>query len=143
MTDSDKPTKIMLIDDNPADLMLVQEVMNDLGNVADLDLVTGGAEALVELRSLLRQPQIQKPCLILLDLNMPSISGLEVLAYIKSQPNLQVIKTVILSTSDAKGDKVLCFASGADDYLVKPSDYGELRELMKKVTNEAAAIKQP
>jgi CheY-like chemotaxis protein len=98
--------------------------------------IGGGPEALAELRHLSHHPELPKPSVILVDLNMPAVDGLEVIAYVKSHEALRDIKTVVLSTSNSASDRLLSRNAGADGYLVKPDAFSEWCELMERVAEE-------
>jgi CheY-like chemotaxis protein len=125
--------KIMVIDDDPAALELAQEAVAERGLPVELEAVTGGAEAIVELRFLLRHPTLPRPCLIVVDLNMPSTSGLEVLTFIKSHPGLDRIRTVVLTSWPRPGSRELCLAAGADEFLIKPDSFAEFADLLARL----------
>lgn len=125
---------ILLVEDNQAHARLVtrgmaaQRVRNRIAHVAD------GAAALNYLR---QQPPYEDigtyplPDLILLDLQLPKVDGLEVLRQVKSDARLKSIPVVILSTSSARSDIDEAYALQANSYLVKPLDFASFVQLMR------------
>jgi CheY-like chemotaxis protein len=126
---------ILLIDDNPGDLELTQIAFEQAGVKATFQTATNGAVALNMLRGLVEKPGQVRPDLILLDLNMPKVNGFEVLAFVKGQGALKSIPTVILTTSNSPHDRARCATMGADDYLVKPSQFDEFVAMVKRVNS--------
>jgi CheY-like chemotaxis protein len=131
---SDSIPTILLVDDNPGDLELTQIAFEQAGVKATFQTATNGAVALSLLRGLVDKPSA-RPDLILLDLNMPKVSGFEVLGYLKGQTELKNIPTVILTTSNSPHDRARCATMGADDYLVKPSQFDEFVAMVKRVNS--------
>ncbi len=111
------PSDIMIVDDNPANLKLLEEMLVREGHeVRSFPL---GRLALAAAR---RNP----PDLILLDINMPEMNGYEVCKGLKSEPELSRIPVIFLSALDGIGDKVRAFQSGAIDYISKPFQFEEV-----------------
>lgn len=117
-----QPIDILLVEDNAADVRLTQEVLADskIGN--NLMVATDGAEALSRLRQQGKFKGTPRPDLILLDLNLPVKDGREVLAQIKSDPDLKAIPVVILTTSKAEEDIIRTYNLYANCYITKPVD---------------------
>lgn len=117
-----QPIDILLVEDNAADVRLTQEVLADskIGN--NLMVATDGAEALSCLRQQGKFKGTPRPDLILLDLNLPVKDGREVLAQIKSDPDLKAIPVVILTTSKAEEDIIRTYNLHANCYITKPVD---------------------
>jgi CheY-like chemotaxis protein len=110
------PVRILLVEDNLADVRLTREVLRIAEVPGELDVARDGVEALERLRS----PGAARPDLVLLDLNLPRKSGLEVLAEIKSDPALRSVPVVVLSTSRAESDVRRAYDLHANAYLAKP-----------------------
>jgi CheY-like chemotaxis protein len=131
---TNKKTKIILhAEDEPAHAAIVRKALQL--NVSEVELrhVEDGRAALDYLyrRSLYEDPaKSPRPNLILLDLRMPHISGLEVLATIKKDQNLQTIPAVILTTSDSEEDRSEARACGVDGYVTKPVDFDKFITLI-------------
>jgi CheY-like chemotaxis protein len=113
---------ILFIEDNPGDILLVRTALKEIGRDARLDTAQDGEAALGKLQALADDGSAQ-PDLILLDLNLPRVSGLELLEYIRSHRILSRIPAVVLTTSSAPRDRERCAELGSTDYLVKPARY--------------------
>jgi chemotaxis family two-component system response regulator Rcp1 len=114
---------IMLIEDNPGDVRLTQEAFRESKKNVHLTVIMDGQEALGHLRGLLAEQQGMLPDLILLDLNLPRIDGREILIELKSDPRLQHIPVVVLTTSIAEQDVMKCYRAHANCLVSKPVDY--------------------
>ena len=126
---SSKP--ILLVEDDNIDAMTVQRAMKEL-NVANKLVRTGnGEEALHYLRSSSKE----KPCLVLLDLNMPKMNGLELLKIVKADDDLAAIPVIVLTTSGEQCDIMESFKFSVAGYMIKSVDYAEFKETMR-VINE-------
>jgi len=112
------PCHYLLVDDNPGDQLLAQEAFEHLCPECTLTCVCSGEDAL----SLLRTETFQ-PDLILLDINMPGMSGFQVLEALKTDPKLRKIPVVMLSTSSSTGDVSTAYNLHASSYLVKSSGF--------------------
>jgi chemotaxis family two-component system response regulator Rcp1 len=112
--------EILLVEDNPADVRLTFKAfqMGKLQN--NLTAVEDGEQALAFLRREGQYSHAPRPDLILLDLNMPNMNGQEVLAEIKSDPDLKTIPVVVLTTSEAEQDIVRSYQLHANCYITKP-----------------------
>lgn len=108
---------MLLVDDNPADLMLAQEVFAEHADHLTVTTCSSGNEALVTLRD------GAMPDVIILDVNMPVMSGFEVLRAIKADPHLLSIPVVMLSTSSQPGDIAQAYTLHASSYLVKSNSF--------------------
>ena len=113
---------LLLVDDNPADLMLAREVFSDHGEHLTVTTCSSGEEAL----SLLRTGD--KPDVVILDVNMPVMSGFEVLKAIKDDPQLLAIPVVMLSTSSQPGDIARAYTLHASSYMVKSTSFQKFVE---------------
>jgi CheY-like chemotaxis protein len=131
-----EPLTILLVEDNPDHAVLVQrnleefQVANKIFHVEDgeaaLDYVFGrGAYA--------DQKKYPRPDLILLDLRLPRIDGLEVLKEIKSDNELHIIPVVILTTSDGERDMAMAYEYHANSYVTKPVDFDRFAQLLKDI----------
>lgn len=131
---SQRPYRILLVEDDPADAALVGRAVR-LGPVpCALDHVRDGVEAMEYLRRRGdRFAAAPRPDLVLLDLNMPRRDGREVLGDIKGDPALLSIPVIVLTTSDARRDIETCYRSGANSYLTKPMDVDEFFDLVHAV----------
>jgi CheY-like chemotaxis protein len=118
--------RILIVDDDLDDLELLDEAILEAQPNSNIDKATGGRAAISFLDS---YPDSALPHLVILDYNMPDISGSDVLAYIKEQKRYDKIPRVVFSTSDAERHISESLKSGATKYLVKPKTKRELDEL--------------
>jgi CheY-like chemotaxis protein len=126
---------VLLVEDDPGDVLMTREAFEHykLRNV--LDVVTDGEQALQFLRRSGDYADAPRPGLILLDLNLPRLDGLEVLAEIKADPVLKVIPVVILTTSQAQQDVLRSYALHANAYVSKPVDFEGFMEAIRQIDN--------
>ena len=125
-----KPKRpILLVEDDQVDAMTVQRALKDINVTNRLDIVGDGEEAL----AFLRDPENERPCIILLDLNMPLMNGIEFLQVAKQDEALRRIPVVVLTASTEEQDKVDSFNLGVAGYMVKPVDYGQFVEVVKTI----------
>jgi len=110
---------VMLLEDDNIDAMSVVRAIKDLKVANSLVHVVNGEEAL----AYLRDSKNARPCVILLDLNMPRMNGIEFLKIVKADSELQSIPVVALTTSRADQDRFDCFDNGIAGYIVKPTNY--------------------
>ena len=111
---------ILSVEDDQAAFHLMTVGFNEVGGDFQLYHVEDGREALHFLRRSGRYPNAPKPNLVLLNLNLPRITGLEVLQEVKNDPMIQDIPVVIFSSSDMDKDKAKCLAIGARKFITKP-----------------------
>lgn len=123
-----KPT-ILLVEDNPADVRLACEVLEEAGLADCLLVARDGDQALKMVRCEGDYAHSPRPDLILLDLNLPRVSGREVLAQIKQAPALRSIPVLVLSTSSADSDIAACYDLHANAFLTKPVDLEDFARL--------------
>lgn len=127
-------TTLLLADDDPDDRLLVKDALEESRLEADLRSVEDGEELMDYLhhRGKYADPDDSPPPdLILLDLKMPKKSGHQALEEIKGNPKLRRIPIVVLTTSKAEEDIVRAYNSGANSFIVKPTNFGALTEAMK------------
>jgi len=120
---------ILLVEDDSVDAMTVKRAMRDLHINNSVMHSVNGEEAM----KYLSDPDAEKPFVILLDLNMPKMSGIEFLKIIKADENLKTIPVIVLTTSKEKKDVLDCFELGAAGYMVKPVDYAKFVEILSAV----------
>ena len=120
---------ILLVEDDKIDQKTVQKSFHDLNIVNPLTITQNGKEAL----ELLKDSKKKCPCLVLLDLRMPVMSGLEFLKEVKQDEVLKLIPVVVLTTSKEDIDLKESFALGAAGYMVKPVDYKKFLEVVRTI----------
>lgn len=124
------PVRVLLVEDNQGDAELIRAGFEEVDKSVEVHVRENGLEALKYLRGEGMQTGSKKPDLILLDLNMPGMSGLEFLQIIKSDSELHSLPIIILSTSDAKSDITKSYDHGANSYIVKPMNFDEYIEIL-------------
>ncbi len=122
------PKTILLVEDNPGDVELTKRALRKSGINANMDVAEDGAEALDYLFCIGdyagRNPEIS-PQLILLDLNLPKINGLEVLKQIRATDKTKLLPVVVLTSSKEQVDVEAAYTNGANSYIRKPVDFIE------------------
>jgi CheY-like chemotaxis protein len=121
------PKPILLVEDDLVDAMTIRRALRDIKVTNPTPLVENGEEAL----AYLRDPSNPRPCLILLDVNMPRMNGLELLRHLKADDALKTIPAVILTTSKDERDKLAGFELSAAGYMIKPVDYLQFVDVMR------------
>jgi len=124
---------VLLVEDDPADVQLVREALQESRVPVHLHVVDDGVEALAYLRGQGVYADALLPDLILLDLKMPRKSGLEVLTEIKAGEMLRRIPVIILTTSDDPEDVLRAYDLQASAYITKPSDLDEFERVMSTI----------
>ncbi len=123
--------EILLVEDSSKDVRLIREVLHEQGHKHQLQIARDGVQALQMLRGEAPYQGYTRPDLVLLDINLPSLSGIEVLSCIKCDPALKSLPVLMLSTSRADRDVSDCYVRHANGYLVKPKSYDEFAELIE------------
>ena len=124
---SKKP--ILLVEDDKVDAMTVKRSLREIHVTNHIDFAGNGEEAL----QFLRVSQHDRPCIILLDLNMPKMNGIEFLQIIKRDPELKKIPVVVLTTSKNEQDKIESFNLGVAGYMIKPVGYQQFVEVIRTI----------
>jgi CheY-like chemotaxis protein len=127
------PLRVLLVEDDLDHAELVRRGLDECHANLQLVHVEDGEAALAYLQRHDARDSPERPHLILLDLRLPRIDGLEVLREIKASPDLADIPCVVLTTSRAEGDMVKAYRLHANSYLVKPGSYEHFVELMAEV----------
>lgn len=118
---------VLLVEDDSVDAMTVSRAFKDLKIANQLVIRLNGEEAL----DYLRGNGNEKPCVILLDLNMPKMNGIEFLKIAKADEDMKKIPVIVLTTSKDDQDKVNSFEFSVAGYIVKPVDYTKFVEAMR------------
>jgi len=127
--------EVLLVEDSPGDIRLMQEVFRVANNLVRLHVATDGVEAMAFLRKWGEHANCPRPDLILLDLNLPKMGGLEVLEQVKSDSGLKTIPTVILTTSEAEADIARGYRLQANCYLRKPVHLEAFEMLVRSIND--------
>ena len=143
---SDEPIEILLVEDNPHDVELALHALqkNNLSN--RIHVVRDGAEALDFIFG--TGPYVSPhsngmPKVILLDLKLPKIDGLEVLKRIKADPRTRLIPVVVLTSSREESDIVASYQLGVNSYIVKPIDFQQFTEAVRQLGMYWLLLNQP
>jgi two-component system response regulator len=135
-----EPIEILLVEDSPSDVDLTREALEDTKVHNNLSVVGDGVEALAFLRREGRYADAPHPDLILLDLNLPKKDGREVLAEIKSDPDLRRVPVVVLTTSAAEQAVMESYNLHANCYVKKPVDLDAFMRVVRSIDNFWLAI---
>ncbi|MFY9307925.1 MAG: response regulator [Bacteroidia bacterium] len=126
---------ILLVEDNPGDIRLTQEVLKEGKLQNTLSVVMDGEEAMLYLKKEAQYKNAITPDLILLDLNLPKRDGREVLSMIKNDPALVCIPVIILTTSAAEADVHGTYSNHANCYITKPVDFSQFICVIRAIEN--------
>jgi DNA-binding response OmpR family regulator len=129
----DKPTKIILVEDNEGDVGLIEEVFEETkirNHIAE-----DGEETILFLHSKEKFLDSQRPDIIFLDLNLPKKDGREVLKEIKEDESLKSIPVIVLTTSGAEKDILKSYNLHANAYVIKPFDFDQFIKVVKSIEN--------
>jgi CheY-like chemotaxis protein len=143
VTDSPRgPLGVLLVEDDPGDVMIAEEALKASRLKSKLTVVPDGVEALKYLRREDDYAEVERPDLILLDLNLPKKSGHEVLAEVKADPALRKIPIVVLTTSGAAEDVVRSYDLHANVFVTKPVDFDHFTAVIKQIDDFFLTVAQ-
>jgi len=128
-----EPIEILLVEDNPGDVRLTQEVLNDGKVRNNMSVVKDGMDAVSFLQQTGEYADAPRPDIILLDLNLPKKDGREVLADIKADFDLKNIPVVVLTTSSAEQDVFKAYNLHANCYITKPVDLDQFIRVIRSI----------
>lgn len=136
-----RPLEILLVEDNPADVRLIQLILEDAEFHVNFTVANNGEEAMTILRRDGDFVNAVRPDMILLDLNMPVMDGREMLAALEGYPDLCNIPVVVLTTSQSQEDLEFAYSKCISSYITKPVDVhqfnAKVRDLLNYWTNVA------
>lgn len=137
--------RILLVEDDPHDVELTLLALGENRLTNDVAVAHDGEEALDYLyrRGVYESRKAGNPAVVLLDLKLPKVDGLEVLERIKAEPNLKTIPVVMLTSSREEQDLIRSYDSGANAYVVKPVSFQGFTEAVSEVGLFWAVINQP
>lgn len=125
---------VLLAEDNEDDVFFFKSTANRVGWLNPIAVAQDGREAIAALTAFARAaPEAQRIGLVLLDLKMPFVGGLEVLEWIRGQPELRFLPVCILSSSEQENDIEAAYRLGAASYLVKPTQPEGLSDLLRTI----------
>lgn len=132
---------ILLVDDNPMDVELTQRAFRKSRLANPIIVARDGEEALAWIpRWAAGEP---KPLMILLDINMPRVNGLEVLQVLRANPVSQPLPVIVLTTSSTSQDIAEAYDRGANSYIVKPVDFDKFRSVAEQIELYWAVLNRP
>jgi CheY-like chemotaxis protein len=145
MTMPDITGRILMVEDDPKDVELTLTALEDYNLTNEVVVARDGEEALDYLycRGAFKSRTSENPAVLLLDLKLPKIDGLEVLQAIKSDDKLKVIPVVVLTSSREERDMVASYKLGVNAYVVKPVDFHEFVNAIKELGVFWAIINEP
>jgi CheY-like chemotaxis protein len=128
-----RPLRILVVDDDDADTLMITEVLTDSASAVTIDRVADGEQALDYLRNGTGYRDALRPDLVLLDLNMPRMDGRQTLTEIKTDDRLKAIPVVVLTTSAADADVTSSYQHQANAYVTKPIDLDEFEAAVRSI----------
>ncbi|WP_329110403.1 response regulator [Micromonospora sp. NBC_01699] len=131
--DTSAPVRILVVDDDPGDVLMIEEALGDSDVHKAIDVVSDGQEAMEFLRRQGRHVTAVRPDVILLDLNMPRMDGRQVLSAVKGDADLRTIPVVVLTTSNADTDIIGSYTLQANAYVAKPIDLDEFNDAVRRI----------
>ena len=130
----DNHVEILLVEDNPGDVELTLDALQENKLTNRIEIVRDGAEALDFIfcqGAYAQRDMAHQPRLILLDLKLPKVTGLEVLAKIRADPRTHLLPVVVLTSSREERDVVASYQLGSNSYIIKPVDFEQFNEAIK------------
>lgn len=124
---------ILLVENSDGDILLIRKAFEHTQRYPNLHVVKNGEAALDFLYQRHPHENAVRPDIILLDLNLPKISGNDVLCEIKTDTQLKIIPVIILSVSNSPYDILACYQNHANCYLIKPRDFAEFMKLIQRL----------
>jgi len=137
--------RILIVDDSPKDVELVIAALAEKNLANEVDVAEDGEEALDYLhkRGQFAERLNGNPAVILLDIKMPKMDGIQVLKYIRSEPKFKTIPVIMVTSSCEERDLVESYKLGANSYVVKPVDIAQFIDAIKVLGQYWAVINQP
>jgi CheY-like chemotaxis protein len=132
---------ILLVEDNPLDLDLTLRAFHSRKLANPVEIARDGEEALAYIEKWMAGSPV--PVVILLDLNLPKVNGLEVLEAIKKHSDFRTIPVVVLTTSSVSSDVNTAYRLGANSYIVKPVDFDNFMEVAKQIELYWGVLNRP
>lgn len=127
-----RPARLLLVEDSVADAKLVAMALEESGSTSEMVRAEDGAEAL-DLLDAVAAGSAPRPDLVILDVNLPRVGGIDVLRHIKADPALRTVPVVVFSTSRSDVDVSAAYACGAASYVVKPVDLQRFMDVVRSI----------
>jgi two-component system, response regulator len=134
---------ILLVEDNPDDAELTVLALTENGVKNPIVLARNGAEALVRLFGAPGAPPPELPLIVLLDLNLPKLSGIEVLKRIRANERTQLLPVIVLTSSQEECDLVDSYRFGANSYVRKPVDFEAFQRAARQLSLYWLTLNEP
>jgi len=125
--------QILLVEDNEGDILLTLEAFKEMKVKNTVTVVKDGVEAIDFLKKRREKIGQAMPDLILLDINMPKLNGIEVLEFIKKDEKFKKIPVVMLTTSSSQSDIEVCYEKYANCFITKPMDFGRFMDVVEQI----------
>lgn len=138
-----QPVDVLLVEDDEGDVLMTREAFEFYKLRNQLHVVTDGEQALQFVRRTGPFADAPRPGLILLDVNLPRLSGIEVLAELKQDPELLFIPVVMLTTSQAEEDILRSYKLHANAYVTKPVDFESFIQAIRQIDDFFLTLVQP
>jgi CheY-like chemotaxis protein len=138
-----KPVTIVMIEDDAGHARLIERNIRRAGVTNDMVHFADGASAYAYLNALPAGPADAKPILVLLDLNLPDVSGIDILEYLKNDGHLKLAPVIVLTTTDDESEIQRCYDLGCNVYINKPVDYGQFATAIRQLGLFFSVIKVP
>ena len=138
-----EPAKILLVEDDPLNVELLQMALNNYNFANQMEILEDGEQALQYLLGREGTPIDPLPDLVLLDLKLPKINGVEVLRQIRNHQRTRNLTVVILTSSSEDNDLNACYPLGINSFVVKPLDFERLICVMRRVGLYWMLLKTP
>lgn len=142
---SEQPQPILLVEDDPGHVLLIEKNLRRAGVMNEIIKLEDGGSAVDYLfgKGVYKSLANPAPLLILLDLNLPVLNGLQVLQRIKSDERARRIPVVMLTTTDSQQEITKCYDLGCNIYIVKPVDYVKFSETIRNLGLFLSTVKTP
>lgn len=138
-----KPVQIVMIEDDEGHARLIEKNIRRAGISNELVHFTDGTSALDHLVNAPNGPALNGPALVLLDLNLPDMSGTDILARIKADERLHRVPVVVLTTTDDKREIARCYDLGCNVYITKPVNYESFADAIRQLGLFLSVIQLP
>jgi CheY-like chemotaxis protein len=140
------PRTMLLVEDNQQDELLTLRALRKVNLANQVDVVRDGQQALDYLLcegEFSQRAGSDAPCVVLLDINLPRISGLDVLDRVRADPRTQLVPVVILTSSDEERDRLRSYKGGCNSFVRKPLDFSEFAETVARLGVYWVATNEP
>ena len=137
-----EPSRILLVEDDPYDIELIQLSFESYNFVNQIDIVTDGVQAIDYLFGQGENPRTL-PRLVLLDLKLPRLNGIQVLERIRAHPRTRQLPVVVMTSSAEDQDLEACYNLGVNSYVVKPLNFQQFVDMSRRVGFYWMMLNQP